>query len=174
MAFEKGRWVLQKARGHGNSAFLWSEWMSVLQGQRAVRVDGLLTVLGNYSPLPWSTAEAPSDLGDGRTNCQTFNNLKQKNLRNLPGSQEQGRAESWKQRCTSFVLGVLRMLLQCLSAAGAFPQHSAEATKWHRKPPPQLTQLPASGWSRHWKQMKQLASQNISHHHSHSLILWRP
>lgn len=44
----------------------------MLQGQRAVRVDGLLAVLGNYSPLPWSTAEAPGDLGMGAQTVRHF------------------------------------------------------------------------------------------------------
>lgn len=50
----------------------------------------------------------------------------EKSLGNLPACQEQGRPESWKQMCTSLVLCVLRLIVQCLSAAGAFPQRSAQ------------------------------------------------
>lgn len=110
------RWHLEKAREccskHGVVAearetgkLLSLEWVEpVLQGQRALRVDGPLTVLGNYSPLPWITAEAPGNSGDGATDCQTLKNMKQKNLWGiLPASQDQGSPESWNQRCTSLV-----------------------------------------------------------------------
>lgn len=73
------------------------EWMPVLQGQRAGRVDGLLTVLDNCSPLSQSKAKAPGDLEDGGTDCQTFKNLKQKNLSGISlqvRSREDQRARS--------------------------------------------------------------------------------
>lgn len=94
----------------------------------------------------------------------------EKSLRNLPASQEQGRAESWKQRCTSLALCVLRPLLQCLPAAGAFPS-TVQRHQVTQETSPADT---ATAWSSHWQQIKQPASQSISLQHNHSLILWRP
>lgn len=76
-------------------------------------MDGLLTELGNYSPLTCSKAEAPGNLGGGDTDCQTFKNLKQKkSLGNLPASREQGRAE------------VHQPYSLCPQTASAVPSHS--------------------------------------------------
>lgn len=81
MAFEEGNWVLQQARSDDWGQGPFSGWVNACAaGQRAARVDGLLTVLGNCTPLTWSKTKAPGNLEDGGTVCQTFKNLKQKNL----------------------------------------------------------------------------------------------
>lgn len=78
-------------------------------------MDGLLTELGNYSPLTCSKAEAPGNLGGGDTDCQTFKNLKRKNLSGISlqvGSREDQRAE------------VHQPYSLCPQTASAVPSHS--------------------------------------------------
>lgn len=127
-------------------------WMPVLQGGRAVMADGLLTVLGNYCPLPSLKQDrGPRGLGRCGHRLSGFKKSKQKNLPGI-SLQVSGAVKTKEleaEVCLHCSLGAqtasaATVTRRCLPTGQRRGHPCGLWTEWQGKPPPQFTQLPAT------------------------------